>query len=157
MAERNTLTVQDVMWLHTQVTGAPSVWDWAKLEEATAYQYAYRGEAEIAERAARFVTGFAKIRPFPSGNESAAFASLVTFLALNGQGLHVSDAEGAEFLSSLLDDPASAEAKIAVKLESHDVHPSGKGFDTMAVAQECLKKYSGTLKSLLRSGQVAAI
>lgn len=157
MAESKTLTVQDTMWIHTQINGGPSSWDWARLEEATAYQYDYREQGEMAARAARFVAGFAKIKPFPTANEATAFASMVTFLALNGQGLHLPDSEGATFFESLLADPSSAEGKIAVRLEPHDPHISGKGFDTLAVAQECLGAFSGSIAKLASSGHVAAI
>jgi hypothetical protein len=86
MAGLRYLTVQDMLWIHHQVVGDVQPFDYAKLEEATYCQYG---------QAARFLTGFAKMAPFPSGNEAAAFVGFVAFLRANGYDLDASDSQAA--------------------------------------------------------------
>ncbi len=148
MSESPTLTVQDVMWLHTQVTGSTDDWSWARLEEAVAYQYPYGSRNAIAARAANFALGMVKIKPFPSHNKATAFAAMAAYLALNGHSLHLADNEGADFFLSMLSNPDSAEAMVAVKLQEHPAHHSGKGFDAQTTAQDSLAAFSATIKSL---------
>lgn len=139
------------MWLHSQVAGTTTDWSWARLEEAVAYQYPYGSGNALAARAANFAVGMVKIKPFPSHNRATAFIAMTAFLALNGHALHIDDKEAAEFFTSLLDDPESAEAMVTVKLEPHLVHHSGKGFDTQSVAQEALVAFPGTVKTLAKA------
>ncbi|MFN3728156.1 MAG: Fic family protein [Fimbriimonadaceae bacterium] len=79
------LTVQDMIWINTQVTGAPQPYYYATLEEATFYQYGYGKSTDLFAQAARFFQGFKRLHPFKAGNEATALVGLIAFLELNGQ------------------------------------------------------------------------
>lgn len=86
------LTTQDLIWINQRITGSSQPFHFAKLEEATAYQYSYRTSNSLVPQAARFAAGFAKLVPFKSGNLGTGFIALAAFLYLNGKALKVSDA-----------------------------------------------------------------
>ena len=78
------LTIQDVLWINLQVTKKVQHFNYARLEEAVFYQYAYGDSKTLFPQAARFITGFLKMRPFEAGNEATAAVSCLAFLLLNG-------------------------------------------------------------------------
>lgn len=77
------LTVQDILWINLQVTKKVQHFNYAKLEEATFYQYAYGESNTLLPQAARFITGFLKMHPFDSGNEGTALVGCLAFLSIN--------------------------------------------------------------------------
>lgn len=83
----NYLTVQDVIWLNTQITGTPQAFDYARLEDGVFYQYGYGNSHDVPAQATRFVTGLAKKQAFAAGNRSTALAAALAFCAVNGYGL----------------------------------------------------------------------
>jgi len=85
------LTVQDVLWINLEATRKPSGFHYAKLEEATYYQYAYGESKTLLPQAARFLTGFLKMRPLNAGNAATAFIAVAAFLRANGGGLQLED------------------------------------------------------------------
>jgi hypothetical protein len=91
MAALQYLTVQDVLWINLTVTGHPQEFDYATLEEATFYQYAYGENKGMAQQAARFVDGFLKKKPLAAGNEGTAFVACLAFLRANGVELNLDD------------------------------------------------------------------
>lgn len=78
------LTVQDVLWINLQVTGAPQPFQYADLEEATFYQYGYGQSSNLANQAARLLNGFSKKQPFQIGNEATGLVATAAFLLVNG-------------------------------------------------------------------------
>jgi prophage maintenance system killer protein len=78
------LTVQDVLWINLQLTKKVQHFNYARLEEAVFYQYAYGDSRTLFPQAARFISGFLKMRPFEAGNEATALVSCLAFLYLNG-------------------------------------------------------------------------
>ena len=55
MAALQYLTVQDILWINLQVTKKVQHFNYARLEEATFYQYAYGDSNTLLPQAARFV------------------------------------------------------------------------------------------------------
>ena len=90
----NYMTVQDILWINLQVTKKTNRFNYATLEEATYYQYAYGDSDEIVAQAARFLSGFLKLKPLAEGNEATAFVAYAAFLMLNGHELDVPDENG---------------------------------------------------------------
>lgn len=122
------LTVQDVLWINLQVTKRVNRFNYARLEEATYYQYAYGESRSLVPQAARYLGGFLKMAPFDSGNEATAFVGCLAFLVVNGMELCLEDAKGAAWF----EDVRSARVKaldainaIARPVEHahHDVQP----------------------------------
>ncbi len=85
------LTVQDILWINLQVTGKVNHFSYAKLEEATFYQYAYGDSKDLFAQAARFIPGFLKMRPLDAGNEATAFIACLTFLKINSMRIELLD------------------------------------------------------------------
>jgi len=87
------LTVQDMLWINLQVTKKVQHFNYARLEEATFYQYGYGASKDLARQAGRFFSGFLKLHPFDAGNEATGFIGCAAFLLLNGSTLNVPDNE----------------------------------------------------------------
>jgi len=110
------LTVQDVLWINLELTKKVRHFRFAKLEEATYYQYGYGGSRDLALQAGRFLSGFMKLRPLDAGNEATAFVGAVAFLFLNGARLSVSDSEGAEWVEQVRTGKIRAEESLPISM-----------------------------------------
>jgi prophage maintenance system killer protein len=117
LAPMKYLTVQDIIWINLQATKKVRHFNFARLEEATFYQYGYGGSKDLARQAGRFVSGFMKMRPFECGNEATAFIGLVAFLVLNDCMFSVSDAEAATWLGRVRSGSIRAEQEMPSLLE----------------------------------------
>src|SRR5688572_17256500 len=95
------LTVQDVLWINLQVAKKVRHFNYARLEEATFYQYAYGESVGPEPQALRFLTGFVKMRPFESDNEATAFVACDAFLRINGKMLSLKDADALKWFESI--------------------------------------------------------
>ncbi len=83
------LTVQDIIWINTEVTKETNEFKYAQLEEAAFYQYGYGKSENVLAQAAHFLQGFLKLRPFASGNRATAFISALTFLKINSYEINL--------------------------------------------------------------------
>lgn len=138
------LTVQDVIWIHLQIAKKPVKFDYAKLEEAVSYQYAYGKSKDVLSQAARFFSGFPTMSPFDSCNRAAAFVSGVTFLALNGFSLKAAEKEAIQWF-----DRASMKGEGRLAIELGTVKEAGAHHSTTRdVAGEVLESYSKTIAEL---------
>lgn len=83
------LTVQDVIWINTEITKETNEFKYAQLEEAVFYQYGYGKSKNVLAQAAHFLQGFLKLRPFTAGNRATAFISALTFLKINSYEINL--------------------------------------------------------------------
>lgn len=113
MSHLHTLTIQDVLWLNLQVSNKVQPYDYAKLEEAVFYQFAYGDSTGLLPQAARFITGFMRMAPFESDNDATAFLACVAFLRLNGKALDVASGDVAAFVSAAKQSRPKLEAKVS--------------------------------------------
>jgi prophage maintenance system killer protein len=116
------LTVQDILWINLQVTEKVHHYSFAKLEEATYYQYAYGNSASILPQAARFLTGFPKMHPLDAGNDATNFIALLTFLQMNGMKVTLKDGQGAEWYESVQAKKVDAQAAIESIAKAESAH-----------------------------------
>jgi prophage maintenance system killer protein len=150
MSKLHYLTVQDVLWINLQLTKKVQKFNAVKLEEATFYQYAYGDSNSLGAQAARFMVGFPRVSPIDGGNVATAFASGITFLAINGVMLSVSDKDGADFFDEMLQQrPLAAEILDKATECDADFHHTGSG-DIRSAAQQMIEKYPVTLAKLLK-------
>lgn len=84
MAQLRYLTLQDMIWISFQVTRETLPYDFARLEEATFYQYSYGQVVGLLPQAHRFVTGLIAKAPFAHSNDATALVALCAFMGLNG-------------------------------------------------------------------------
>ncbi len=138
------LTVQDVLWIHLQIAKKAVKFNYAKLEEAVNYQYAYGKSKDVLSQASRFLVGFPAMSPFECENRAVALASAITFLELNGYELSVGEGQ----LSSWFE-RASARGESLLALDTgvrrseHAHHAT-----TRQVATEVLKAYAEAFEKL---------
>lgn len=139
------LTVQDVLWIHLQIAKKAVKFNYAKLEEAVNYQYAYGKSKDVLSQASRFLVGFPAMSPFECGNRAAALASAVTFLELNGYQVSVGEGQLASWFERA---STRGESMLAldtgVRRSDHAHHTT-----TRQVANEVLKTYSEAFEKLL--------
>lgn len=128
------LTVQDMLWLNLQVSKKVEPFDYARMEEATYYQYGYGDSRGLVLQAGRFLAGFLKLKPLAAGNEATGFLGFVSFLLLNGKKLRLSDGEASAWAGRV----ASGDLKVEVALpdmleDEHDFHPGQN-----EIVEECM-------------------
>lgn len=142
------LTVQDILWINLQATKKVHHFNFAKLEEATFYQYAYGESNTLLPQAARFVSGFLRLHPLEGGNEVTAFISLLAFLQINGMDALLQD-EGAHVwfgdVVTKRSSGAEALAAVAVHAEEADDHHAPTVRDAI---KGILAKYPCTIDAL---------
>ena len=118
-AKLNYLTVQDVLWINLQLTGKVHHYNFAKLEEATFYQYSYGTSTDVLNQAARFYCGFSRLKPLEAGNEATALIGLISFLEANGYDFLPSDQQA---LKKLGEEPAQDSVLEVLKKETAKAH-----------------------------------
>ena len=140
------LTVQDILWINQQVTERVHHFSYAKLEEATYYQYSYGESKSVVHQAARFLTGFPRMRPLDAGNEATAFVGCLTFLQINGMTIDLKDGKGAEWLESILMKKVDAETAInSIAKPATDSHAT---LEIRKTVKDLLSEFPCTLLAL---------
>ena len=135
------LTVQDMLWINLQLTKQINRYEFARLEEATYYQYGYGTSKSLTAQATRFLTGFSKLAPFSAGSKGSAFVGFVAFLRLNDADLNVKPADVVKWVESALANPAMIESCIAA---THS-HEHGHNPPTRQMIQSVLTDYAAVL------------
>lgn len=151
------LTIQDILWINLQITDGLKKYSQARLEEAGYLQYGHGSSQDVVTQATQFLTKFSSHRPFESGNLGTAFVGFLTFLAMNGKELHLSDEDAYDWVQSVWNDPENAQAKIEVLLSEHEAHGEHGVPETNEIATEMLKKYSDTLERISKEDSSSAL
>lgn len=154
------LTVQDILWISLQATKKVHHFNYARLEEATYYQYAYGESNSLLPQATRFATGFLKLHPLDEGNEVTGFIGLLAFLEVNGATVDLSDEDAFEWYRSIVSKRKSAgDALRSVVLhmdveeafedeelehDAHDPHPP----DVRSAIQGIMERFPNTVAAL---------
>ena len=94
------LTVHDLVWINTVVTGAVPSYDYVTLEACMAGQYRYGVSDDPLAQSAGLVGRLLSKRPFKSGNRRTAFVGTVAFLNANGYAIAVDDGAAASLIRS---------------------------------------------------------
>jgi len=142
------LTVQDILWINLQVTKKVHHYSFARLEEATFYQYAYGESNSLVSQAGRFLGGFLKMHPIDAGNEATAFVGCLSFLRMNGYQIDLADDQAITWMHDVLErrvSAADAVARIAKPDDHahHDIKP-----DVRRSIQEVMRLFSCTVLQL---------
>jgi len=95
------LTLQDLIWLNSEITKSPQPYSYDRLEEATYYQYSYRQSRDVPLQAARFLWGYLKYRPFARGNLATALIATLVFLHINGYETRLPVEHAAEWMTQV--------------------------------------------------------
>ena len=149
MPQLQYLTLQDVLWINTLVTGMPQPFRFLELEEATFYQYGYGASTELISQAGRFLAGFWRLKPFEAGNQATGFLACLAYLRLNGAAITLRDAEAADWVKQVAaEGEHDAEAFRRVVAENEAAPIEGNNLVEIAV-QAILEAYPRTVKRLL--------
>ena len=92
------LSVHDIVWINSSITGKSLKFDFETLEAAMAAQYGYGDSRNVTGQAAGLLGSLLKKPPFEYGNRRTAFIALSTFLNANGFKLKVTDEEAVSIL-----------------------------------------------------------
>lgn len=96
------LTLQDLIWINSEITKSPQPYSYDRLEEATYYQYSYRQSRDVLLQVARFLWGYLKYRPFAQGNLATALIATLAFLHINGYETRLPVEEAAAWLEQIV-------------------------------------------------------
>jgi len=110
------LTVHDLVWINSTVTGKVNPYNYVTLEAAMAGQYSYGDSKNVLEQAANLLERLLATAPFSEGNLRTAYIATLSFLNANGYATKVDDADAASAVRSVahgLKSPQQAIAEIA--------------------------------------------
>lgn len=141
----NYLTVQDILWINLQVTKQTNPFDFARLEEATFYQYGYGVSSNILSQSANFLKGFMKNAPFGAGDDATAFVGFVAFLNLNGYELNLPDAEAANWTKRVKSGDIKADEAVGKLTQLTAGHHEG---DPQYCMRHAIAAYPATIEAL---------
>ncbi|MDW8289677.1 MAG: hypothetical protein RMM06_03070 [Armatimonadota bacterium] len=96
------LTVHDVIWINTALTGFPQRYDFDRLENAVYSQYSYGDSRDALAQGARMLRRLLQDKPFEQGNEQTALVATMAFLQLNGYRLQVRPEEVPAVLEQMM-------------------------------------------------------
>ena len=95
------LSVYDIVWINTTLTGKALKFDYVTLEEAMAAQYSYGVSTNVPLQAANLLQTLVLKRPFEYGNVRTGFIAVTAFLIANGYALQVDEASAASIVKQL--------------------------------------------------------
>lgn len=95
------LSVYDIVWINTTLTGKALKFDYVTLEEAMAAQYSYGVSTNVSVQAANLLQMLVLKRPFEYGNVRTGFIAVTAFLTANGYALKVDDEAAASMVRQL--------------------------------------------------------
>lgn len=149
MSDLKYLTVQDMLWINLQVCRKVNRYDFARLEEATYYQYGYGKSLDLVGQAGRFVKGFVLKAPFTDGNEATAFVGLVGFLKINGRRLRFDDPQALEWFRRHVLEAAGTSVDLAdFVIEDSGHHGPIPPSEVNRLLKEVLAEYPETVSGL---------
>lgn len=155
MAHLHYLTVQDVLWINLQATKKVQHFKYARLEEATFYQYAYGESTSLVAQAGRFLSGFLKLHPFDAGNESTGLISCATFLEINGQDLDVDDSKAIDWLDKVMTKQVAVADAVAAAAKPLDHAHETLQPDIRNTILNIVQRYPKTIEELKTRSSVA--
>ncbi len=121
--------------------------NYARLEEATNYQYSYGQATGVAAQAARFMQGFLKLHPLDAGNEASAFVAGIAFLVLNGWHTDLTDKNAKDWFKDISERRKTAGDAIKSKFKAgkDDHHNSA---DVKTAVQTVMAQFAKTIEGL---------
>jgi prophage maintenance system killer protein len=142
------LTVQDILWINLQVTKQVNAYNFANLEEATFYQYAYNEDPDVVRQAASFLKGFLAKQPFDAGNEATALVGCFSFLRINGFDVNLSDGEAIEWFRKVQNGTFEAQKAVKEVATESLMHHYGLVPDIRGETIDVMRSYASCISDL---------
>ncbi|HWP30647.1 MAG TPA: hypothetical protein VNK96_02835 [Fimbriimonadales bacterium] len=141
------LTVQDVLWINTEITKKVCSFKYLQLEEAVNYQYGYGKSVDVLGQAGQFLQGFLRLRPFETGNRATAFISALTFLKINGFDIDLDPHSAKDWVMAVAE-----RKKTGIEAVKEIARPTGKPLELKPAirteVKELLEKYSEAVSEI---------
>lgn len=157
MAKLCTLTVQDMLWIHLQLTRSSESFRFDRLEEATFLQYGIGSSKDILGQATRFLSISPQMRPFKSANMATAFVAFVAFLEVNDYHFDVSAEDSAAWLKNFWSDAATARNLVENAVSESHSHDVMGVPDRRKAIVTALNRYGITLSDLVLNEPAGAL
>ena len=141
------LSVHDIVWINTTLTGKTVSYNYEKLEAAMAAQYSYGNSTDVAGQAANLLEVLLIQKPFHYGNRRTAFVAACAFLSANGYSVSSDSAAIFGAIASVenhTSSPAEAIATIAAPSNT-GLRP---GFSLRQLVTHLLHAYRDTVSGL---------
>lgn len=148
MAHVHYLTVQDMLWIHFELTRSVEPYQYNLLEDGVFFQYAYGKSVDVPGQAGRLLAGFAAKEPFREGNAAAAFVAMVAFLTLNGYEYLMSDDEAHGWVERQFG-KTSAEDSLRPHVRESHVHGDDHEPSVREAVMAAIQRYPKTIHGLL--------
>ncbi|CUU03017.1 hypothetical protein GBSOP10_102424 [Armatimonadetes bacterium GBS] len=142
------LTLQDLIWINTEVTKRPQPYSYERLEEATYYQYSYRQSRDVVLQAARFLWGYLKYRPFAQGNYATALIATLALLQINGYEAHLPVEQANEWLLSVAE--RKKHPLDAIRQIVHPLQPGKQPIPLREHVHHLIEHYEPALHTLMQ-------
>lgn len=126
------LTLQDVIWINTAVTGSPRRYDYDRLENAVYSQYAYGDSRDAIAQAANLLDCLIHYKPFTEGNELTALVATLAFLRLNGFAIQLDAGEVESLMAQLAQQQVHPKGLLEQRVQQ--VPPSNEPLRTLVAA-----------------------
>ncbi len=146
------LTVQDVIWINTELTKRVQPFDYATLEEAVFFQYSYGAAQGVLPQAARFMSGLARLAPFAAGNAATAFVAGVAFLKNNGYRFNLSDESARGWAGDVFAAKVEVEQALRNAVAENEEHHHGLTPNVADAVSAAMDAYPLTIEALLGLG-----
>ncbi len=157
MASLHYLTVQDFLWIHLQLVKRPEEYNFARLEEAVFYQYAYGQSEDTVGQAARLLSGFAKMKPMLSANKATTFVGVLSFLAMNGHEVELNDEEAGGWVETCWQNAGTPTQEVQKVLSEAHVHLRHGVPNSHEIVTHILESFPLTLAKLVADEPTAVL
>ncbi|MCC6730116.1 MAG: hypothetical protein IT208_12330 [Chthonomonadales bacterium] len=141
------LSVHDLVWLNTTLTGTTSPFDYRSLEAVMAAQYGYGDSRNVPAQAAELLATALRERPFASGNARTAFVCVATFLIANGHAVAANDEQATVLVRAV--ESGEMDARVAIdRLSAATGAPLSPGADLRQLVGRIIMEFSGAIARL---------
>lgn len=107
------LTIHDLVWINSSITGRVNLYNYVTLEAAMAGQYSYGDSHNVPSQAANLLERLLCTHPFAEGNVRTAFIATLSFLNANGYATRVVDSVATAMVAAVAVGRKSAAEAIA--------------------------------------------
>ena len=141
------LSVHDLVWINSTITGQTLAFNFETLEQAMAAQYGYGNSRDVPAQASNFLNTLITRNPFAHGNLRTAYVSVIAFLTANGHPCQVDDAKSPDIIHAVAAGTMSAAGAVAA-LSSASGGEGGAGASLRSLVTQICNEHSDALKEL---------
>ena len=146
------LSVHDIVWINSTITGKSLPFDYEKLEAAMAAQYSYGDSTNVPVQSANLLSTLVHSPSFAYGNQRTAFIAVTTFLNANGYALQVDDSQAADLIRDVASKQLTPAEGIASLAAPADI-TLRPGVTLRALVSYIFNEHTEAIKSLAQGDE----